>query len=545
MRRIHFVPALLAAVVTIAAAVPAAAVQSNLTIFLDFDNDASTGCNDPASGFQGYTQRVVTTVETTTGPNAAIVTQIEGFDCSNAQVFFDGTDHPVGIGNGDLGLNVIETFWPIVEFPPPAHPCRGGARGSCLRIGVFAENANGGTDTLFSSDGGPAGPEIVFFFGGIADIPTLSQWGLLFLVLLLAGAAARKLRRQPLRALLLVLLVLGAGGVAYAVLGDLDGNTLEEWPPGSRIAHDPAATDDGDDIASLYARVQPSSARVFFRIDASLVFNSAPTANPQSVSFNEDSTNNPITLTGSDPDSDPLTFTIVPASGPTNGTLGGTPPNVTYTPNPNFNGSDSFDFQVDDGNGGTDTATVSITVNSVNDAPAPSGGPFSVAEGTPNGTNVGVPVAANDPDTGQTHTWAITAGNTGGAFAIDGAGQITVANSGAIDFETTPTYSLTVEATDNGTPVLSGTGTVVVNVSDVNDAAGTLGWAVLDRREQRQRHRRRHAVAATDPDAGQTHTWAITAGNTGGAFAIDAATGQITVANSGGARTSRPHRLSP
>src|SRR5688572_31611114 len=106
MRRIHFVPALLAAVVTMAAAVPAAAVQSNLTIFLDFDNDASTGCNDPASGFQGYDQRVVTTVDTTTSPNAAMVTQIEGFDCSNAQIFFDGTDHPVGIGNGDLGLNV-------------------------------------------------------------------------------------------------------------------------------------------------------------------------------------------------------------------------------------------------------------------------------------------------------------------------------------------------------------------------------------------------------------------------------------------------------
>ena len=44
-----------------------------------------------------------------------------------------------------------------------------------------------------------------------------------------------------------------------------------------------------------------------------------------------------------------------------------------------------------------------------------------------------------DPDVGQAHTFAITAGNTAGAFAIDPAtGQITVANSAALDFETNP-----------------------------------------------------------------------------------------------------------
>jgi hypothetical protein len=290
MRRIPLVPALLAALLTIVATVPAAAVQSELTIFLDFDNDPATGCNDPGSGFQGYDQRVVTTVDTTTAPNAAMVTQIEGFDCSNAQVFFDGADHPVGIGNGDLGLNVVETYWPMADFPPPVHPCQGAAHGRCLRLGVFAENANGGTDALITQDGSPTGPPIFFIFGGITDIPTLSQWGLLLLVLLLAGAAALKLRRRPLRALLTVLLVLCAGGVAFAVLGDLDGNTLEEWPPGSRVAHDPTATDDGDDIASLYARTDPPASRVYFRIDASLVFNTAPvvTTTAGATAFTED-----------------------------------------------------------------------------------------------------------------------------------------------------------------------------------------------------------------------------------------------------------------
>ncbi len=67
-----------------------------------------------------------------------------------------------------------------------------------------------------------------------------------------------------------------------------------------------------------------------------------------------------ITLQASDPDGDTLSYSVI--SGPTNGTLTGTAPDLTYTPNAGFTGADSFDFQVDDGNGGTDTAAVSITV---------------------------------------------------------------------------------------------------------------------------------------------------------------------------------------
>lgn len=63
-------------------------------------------------------------------------------------------------------------------------------------------------------------------------------------------------------------------------------------------------------------------------------------------------------------------------------------------------------------------------------------------------------VAAGDPDAGQTHTFAITGGNTNGAFAIgSSSGHITVANSGALNFETTPPFALTVQVTDNGSPI--------------------------------------------------------------------------------------------
>jgi hypothetical protein len=79
-------------------------------------------------------------------------------------------------------------------------------------------------------------------------------------------------------------------------------------------------------------------------------------------------------------------------------------------------------------------------------------------------------VTATDPDSPpQTLTYSITAGNTGNAFAINSStGQITV--NGALDYETTPSYTLTVQVCDNGTPNLCGTGGVVVNVIDVNEA---------------------------------------------------------------------------
>src|SRR5215210_4792135 len=112
-----------------------------------------------------------------------------------------------------------------------------------------------------------------------------------------------------------------------------------------------------------------------------------------------------------------------------------------------------------------------------NEPPAPSGGPFSIAENSANGTVVGT-VSANDPDAGQTHTFSILAGNTGGAFTIGSStGQITVADSTALDFETTPSFSLTVQATDDGAPAQSGTGTVVVNLTDANDRPTITGIA--------------------------------------------------------------------
>ncbi|MEW6681847.1 MAG: Ig-like domain-containing protein [Nitrospirota bacterium] len=98
----------------------------------------------------------------------------------------------------------------------------------------------------------------------------------------------------------------------------------------------------------------------------SVTINSPPVANPQSVSTPED-TALAITLTGSDPDGDPLTFAV--SGGPLNGVLSGIAPNLTYTPTANYNGPDSFMFEVNDGTLTSAPATVSITVTPMNDPP--------------------------------------------------------------------------------------------------------------------------------------------------------------------------------
>ncbi len=60
--------------------------------------------------------------------------------------------------------------------------------------------------------------------------------------------------------------------------------------------------------------------------------------------------------------------------------------------------------------------------------------------------------------------FAITAGNAGGAFAIDpSSGRITVA-APVLSHASIPSYTLTVQAFDNGVPSLSGSGTVTIQV---------------------------------------------------------------------------------
>ncbi len=67
-----------------------------------------------------------------------------------------------------------------------------------------------------------------------------------------------------------------------------------------------------------------------------------------------------IAFTGSDPDSDVLSFEVVDAPG--HGQLLGSPPQLTYQPDPGFHGEDTVTYVADDGRDTSPPATVTITV---------------------------------------------------------------------------------------------------------------------------------------------------------------------------------------
>jgi len=155
---------------------------------------------------------------------------------------------------------------------------------------------------------------------------------------------------------------------------------------------------------------------------------------------------------------------------------------------------------------------------------------FQLNENSPNGTVVGT-VLANDPDAGQTLTYSILSGNTGNAFTINGStGVLTVANSTALNYEVTPSFALVVKVQDNGTGNLSSQATVTVNLTNVNELP-QIANQTFTIPENSANGTLVGTVVATDPDAGQTLNYSILSGNTSNAFAINATTGAVTVAN--------------
>lgn len=108
--------------------------------------------------------------------------------------------------------------------------------------------------------------------------------------------------------------------------------------------------------------------------------NDPPSVTNRSASTDED-TPLPITLSGTDIDSSPLSFVIL--AQPLHGTLSGTTPNLVYTPAPDYSGPDSFGFRATDGAADSNDAEVNINVRPVNDAPSADAQTIAASEDTP------------------------------------------------------------------------------------------------------------------------------------------------------------------
>ena len=232
-----------------------------------------------------------------------------------------------------------------------------------------------------------------------------------------------------------------------------------------------------------------SAATVSITVNAG---NDAPTATAQSVSTDED-TALPITLAGTDPENDTLSFAI--GTGPGNGSLSGTAPNVTYTPDADYNGPDSFTFTVDDGEFTSSAATVSITVNAVNDAPTATAQSVSTDEDVA----VGITLSGSDPE-GDTLSFTIVTQPIGGSLSVTAANVVYTPDAGLSGPD-----SFTFTVSDG--EFTSAEATVTIDVAAVNDAPTATAQSVSTDEDTALPI----TLAGTDPE-NDTLTFAIVTG---------------------------------
>jgi len=154
-------------------------------------------------------------------------------------------------------------------------------------------------------------------------------------------------------------------------------------------------------------------------------------------------------VSGSDPDGDPLTYTVT--SGP--GSMSGS--TYTYSPGWDTNHDDesySVTIEADDGRGGTDTETFQVNVNDVNRDPSiDSYTPASTTPSVSEGSSLDFSVSASDPESDTlSYSWT-----------LDGT-----------EVSTSSSYTYSPGYSD------AGTHTVIATVSDGYGGTASQTWTV-------------------------------------------------------------------
>ena len=187
--------------------------------------------------------------------------------------------------------------------------------------------------------------------------------------------------------------------------------------------------------------------------------NEAPTINsgPTAVDYPENGTGAVATYAASDPEQTTIIWSLEGDDEKFFDITGGV---LTFSSPPNFeaegndadkNKDDNYEVTVVASDGAkSDTEAVTVTVTDVNEPPQfpnTENGRRSVAEDMATGENIGSPVAATDPDDGDTLTYSL-AGTHASSFDINAAtGQLLTKVE--LDADTQATYSVTVWVRDS------------------------------------------------------------------------------------------------
>jgi hypothetical protein len=287
--------------------------------------------------------------------------------------------------------------------------------------------------------------------------------------------------------------------------------------PGTGVLRSAEALDHESDpelqvVVTVSDGAASDSATVVVTVDD--VDESPVLADLDDVTTVEDAPLTPFVISAVDPEGEDVTLSVT--SLPIGLSFDAATGRITGTPT--RPGTTVVRATADDGTSAPAETTFDIVVLPVNDAPVLAAQSFSVPEGAADGTVVGR-LAAVDED-GDDLVFS------GGSdeFDVAGDGTVTVADASALVDGAGPfTFTATVDdgdATDSAE--------VTVRVVDV-DFAPVAQDDTFSVPEDAPLDTEVGTVRAEDPD-GDTLTFAITDGNAGNGFAIDPATGDITVA---------------
>ena len=186
-----------------------------------------------------------------------------------------------------------------------------------------------------------------------------------------------------------------------------------------------------------------------------------------------------------------------------------------------------------------DSVKLTINVNDVNEEPEIAGNAFPEVD--ENTTTVGT-YTVSDPDTADTHTWSIDSDTSieenqdGSLFEISSTTRV-LSFKDAPDYEapgsaTVPpsnSYQVRIVVTDSGSPVLSDTYDVIVNVADVNESPDITSTGsshtTISKPEGTGPSDALATYAADDPED-DTLTWTL-GGDDAADFTINSSTGDL------------------
>jgi RHS repeat-associated protein len=174
--------------------------------------------------------------------------------------------------------------------------------------------------------------------------------------------------------------------------------------------------------------------------------NDAPVAADQLVTIAEDGSQS-FTLSGTDSDGDTLTYAVTVL--PEHGTLSGTAPNLTYTPEANYQGSDSLSFVVNDGALDSLPAQVGFNVGAVNDIPFALAQSYVASAGAPRA----IVLTGTDPE-GATLTYTVVVQPAHGMLSGTGANLTYTATAGYVGGDTF-TFKVNDGASDSAPATIS------------------------------------------------------------------------------------------